>query len=713
MAWLSSRRQLWAQAPRKFRIAGIASMLAAVLVLFLGFYCTTGDRQAQSSAAAHYTHSKAVSDAVTVYTNSCNVLAASRNIRTLSGLSDVSVLSALSSADQARQDVWNVNAILASDDSSVSVFFPVISLSVTKNQFKFSADFSRIFSASYPGLPYEKLLSQGPGSWHSYYSNDFCYIVRSILVDGQAAAYIVAKFPVTAIFGESGREVFLIGDDSTCLYASRTDLPDDLYDSLLLSLDTDRLVSVNGVQYYTIRNEFSNISLRFFTLVPVLSRKVLTIRIVCSLAFLILLSAPVILLSRRKKAIVPAQQTEQSPLPPNGAEPVSVRHYTLSGLTKTLMDLEKERDYRISQQCYGLLRFTPDETCVVTGFALLEDQERLFDSPRDGDSTRRPVTPYFILNNMLQDLLFSRHSGGLCYCGGKYIAISNLLPGETEADIQAAAEQVAASAKNYLYLAFVTAGPFVSNGYQGFHAALTQVSQQLDYERLWWRTERAPASDAQNLNTVDFYNRLGLLSSCILENNFIKAEETFCYILQNCIPTQIQQVKEAEGRLELLLETILSLTGYSREKLPANALPPKTIAVCQSVGRQILQAQISAKTCTNPAKDRIRAISEYVQAHYADSDLGVGTIAARFGMNAAYLSRTFKDGTGMNLLEYIHRTRVSAAKKLLPEYAIKEVWPMVGFADGQSFVRIFRKYESVSPAEFKRNCAVPNDSLPK
>ena len=82
-------------------------------------------------------------------------------------------------------------------------------------------------------------------------------------------------------------------------------------------------------------------------------------------------------------------------------------------------------------------------------------------------------------------------------------------------------------------------------------------------------------------------------------------------------------------------------------------------------------------------------------------------------MNAAYLSRAFKDGTGTNLLEFIQRTRIAAAKKLLQEYAVKEVSTMVGFADAQSFVRTFRKYESVSPAEYKRNCSFSNDSLPK
>ena len=55
----------------------------------------------------------------------------------------------------------------------------------------------------------------------------------------------------------------------------------------------------------------------------------------------------------------------------------------------------------------------------------------------------------------------------------------------------------------------------------------------------------------------------------------------------------------------------------------------------------------------------------------------------------------------MNLLEYIHKTRISAAKIFLKEYPVKDACIMSGFTDTQSFVRIFRKYESITPAEYR------------
>lgn len=708
MTWFLNRRKLWVGAPRWLRTVEITSAMLSVLVLFLGFYFTTGTRQANFSAAVHYQRSTAVSNAVTVYTHSCDILASSRNIRSLAELQASSDAQA-TLANQALQTVWNVNAGL-DESNSVAIYFPAISLAVTKNQFRFSADFDKIFSTSYPGLSWEQILEQGSGSWHSYYADEICYIVRSLQNGAQAPlAYIVAKFPVASVFSTDGRDIAIIGDSDHCLYSSKAGLPDGFYGSLMSAMRADRQITVSGVRYYTVRNEFSNLSLRFFTLVPVVTTAVLIVRFSACVLFLALLAVSVLLLRRFERR---CRQEQESAMTPKACEKGA--QYVISGLARGLLDIQYDRDYIFSRQFYEHIHFAPGETCLLAGFALLEDQQMLFNNSAKPDN-RRPITPYFILSNMLQDLLYDRHTGCLCYCNSKYIAVCNLLPNETEADIRAILEQVVDSARKYLYIAFITVGPVTCQGYEGLHPAITQVSRQLEYERLWWRTEKIPATDIQERNTIDFYNRVGLLNGCILENNYVKAEETFLSILRDCIPAGIDQVHEAESRLRLLLGTLMSLTGYPRDQLPANSVPPKTVAACQEAGEQILRAQLAMQDSAgaNPAKDRIRAISEYVQENYTDSELGVGTIAARFGMNAAYLSRAFKDGTGTNLLEFIHRIRIAAAKKLLPEYAVKEVSAMVGFADAQSFVRTFRKYESVSPAEYKRNCSFSNGSLPK
>lgn len=601
------------------------------------------------------------------------------------------------------QDVVNINSVLP-DNNSVAVYFPMLGLSVTKHQFQFATSLSRLLTSVYPGIPEEQLLSKDAAAWHSYCADGFCYIIRSVAAHGQTAAYIFAKFPVEAVLPSGGRTIGIVGSNNACLYASRSDLPEDLYPRLLQALGRDRTVTIGATRYYCIRNEFSGLTLRFFTLVPMLTTAALTVRILCICTALVLLAVPALLLKGFEK-----KRSAKKADDPNLCEKDA--HYTISGLARSLLDIQKDRDLIYSRQFYEHLHFPHNQDCLLLGFAMLEDQQKLFDNSHQ-PVDQKPITPYFILNNMLQDLLYDRHTGCLCYCSNKYIAVCDLLPGETVADIEVISEQIVRAAREYLWISFVHASPILCHGVGQFHGAITKISQRLDHERLWWRTEKIPAFSTSELNTIDFYNWLGLLSGCILESNYVKAEEVFKTILRDHIPTGVDQVRDAESQLQLLMGTLLSLTGYPHDRLPANAIPPKTVTACWEAGEQIFHAQLAAQSraSANPSKDRIRAISEYVNQHYMDSDLSVGTIATRFSMNAAYLSRAFKDSTGTNLLEYIHKKRIAAAKKLLQDYPVKEVYQMAGFADGQSFVRIFRKYESVTPAEYKRNCTVVKGS---
>lgn len=70
-------------------------------------------------------------------------------------------------------------------------------------------------------------------------------------------------------------------------------------------------------------------------------------------------------------------------------------------------------------------------------------------------------------------------------------------------------------------------------------------------------------------------------------------------------------------------------------------------------------------------------------------------------MSSSYLSRAFKESTGTNILDYIQRLRVDAAKKLLQTESVRSAAQQVGFWDTQGLVRAFKKHEGVTPSEYK------------
>lgn len=98
-------------------------------------------------------------------------------------------------------------------------------------------------------------------------------------------------------------------------------------------------------------------------------------------------------------------------------------------------------------------------------------------------------------------------------------------------------------------------------------------------------------------------------------------------------------------------------------------------------------------------QELIGKIQEYVQIHYSDNSLSAGQIADVFNMPLSTVSKLFKKYTQMGLLDYIHHVRIRQAKKLLQtgKHTVSEVASMTGYLSTSSFIRVFKKYEGISP----------------
>ena len=78
------------------------------------------------------------------------------------------------------------------------------------------------------------------------------------------------------------------------------------------------------------------------------------------------------------------------------------------------------------------------------------------------------------------------------------------------------------------------------------------------------------------------------------------------------------------------------------------------------------------------------------------------------GKSVSYVSKLFKERTGQNILYYINMVRIENAKKLLresgQEIGIGEVGRETGFSNSNSFIRIFKKYEQMTPGKYREMC---------
>jgi AraC-like DNA-binding protein len=101
-----------------------------------------------------------------------------------------------------------------------------------------------------------------------------------------------------------------------------------------------------------------------------------------------------------------------------------------------------------------------------------------------------------------------------------------------------------------------------------------------------------------------------------------------------------------------------------------------------------------------PLVERAKAL---IEERYRER-LSLSAVASRLHVSPNHLSRTFRQQTGNTLTAFVHRTRLTHARRLLAEgeRTICEIAYSVGYQNYRDFYRNFIKHENASPREVRR-----------
>lgn len=115
----------------------------------------------------------------------------------------------------------------------------------------------------------------------------------------------------------------------------------------------------------------------------------------------------------------------------------------------------------------------------------------------------------------------------------------------------------------------------------------------------------------------------------------------------------------------------------------------------------ILNFKPSISTVTQE-KDILPQILQWIKIHIT-KNISLKNVAYEFNFSKEYLARYFKKRMGMSMQEYINYLRVSNAKQLLcnSNLNIKEIAYELGFVDEKYFLKLFKKYENLTPKQFR------------
>lgn len=113
-----------------------------------------------------------------------------------------------------------------------------------------------------------------------------------------------------------------------------------------------------------------------------------------------------------------------------------------------------------------------------------------------------------------------------------------------------------------------------------------------------------------------------------------------------------------------------------------------------------LITSVGTAGATNPAL--IRAV-DHINYYYS-SQITMKELCSVSGVSAQYLCKLFRDTLGSRPMEYIAKRRIQAAKELLTgsDKTIEAVAEECGFCSASYFCKLFKRYEGISPSDFKR-----------
>lgn len=99
----------------------------------------------------------------------------------------------------------------------------------------------------------------------------------------------------------------------------------------------------------------------------------------------------------------------------------------------------------------------------------------------------------------------------------------------------------------------------------------------------------------------------------------------------------------------------------------------------------------------------IRKIKDHIKEHLSES-ISLSSLSAIVNYNETYISRLFKQSTGVKLSEYIYQERIAKAKYLLSTSSdsIQAIATAIGFDSPQYFSLVFKKSVGITPSEYQR-----------
>ena len=163
------------------------------------------------------------------------------------------------------------------------------------------------------------------------------------------------------------------------------------------------------------------------------------------------------------------------------------------------------------------------------------------------------------------------------------------------------------------------------------------------------------------------------------------------------IAQQLTRLHGAQLKIDSLLGSGTTCHLYWPLSEERAVVPPPRLSQPGSLPLAILLDEMT--TGVGPLVERA---VDYIHTHYTD-EVTRQALAKAVGASPAYVTRVFRNQTGLTPWQYLNRYRIAQAQRLLRESdaTITEIAGLTGFNDSAYFSRIFRRECGSSPNTFR------------
>jgi len=393
-----------------------------------------------------------------------------------------------------------------------------------------------------------------------------------------------------------------------------------------------------------------------------------------------------------------------------------LRNQFLARLLKGRVDMSSALPQAIESFDF---RFETDRFAVL--LLQIEDYERLFQANQEMDAERKLQFVYLIVTNIFEELLSAGHRSYFTEVDGMIACVVNVLGKEKEAKKELL--KVANDAKRFIqdkfFVRFSVGVSDIHTFWSTLPKCYEEAVESLEY-KLVLGSNQIISYESIKRPKNDLYYPLDTerqLINLMAAGNYDEAAA----VLQRILITNF-----SEGTLSIQMGKLLmfELVGTMLKAVEQLQLSTKEIMVEKTdLIKQITECETFAemeeeildflkKACDylqqkkkSHNTDLKRQVVEHVLLNLNDMNISLTSISLAFDINPTYLSRFFKEQTGENLVDFVNKRRVEKVKSLLAEtnHAIQDIAEQCGFASSQSLLRVFKKYEGITPGQYRQS----------